>query len=279
MFELMEEAAAPVIERDPIVEARVETARGFRKYLDGDPTAQLVHSRKAANAARRGGDLRHSYNQLMNVALGELEVANWAAAEATFRETLEGARGLGLETLASATQNNLGWALACAGRTAEARIELNAAIEALEKQLDRRMLGGARMHLARVHLLDGRAEAAEEEALAAAEILDAAPPLRPQSFAIMAYARLAMGCLDEAMEAAMEGKRQLDVLGRLDMGDEAYVIGAYATALQACGDPAAAEAARAEGAARLLERAARISDPRLRQAYLHDRPDHAAFFD
>lgn len=215
----------------------------------------------------------------MNAGPGELEVANWSGSEQTLRTALEGARRLGLDTLAGASQNNLGWALACAGRLDEAHAELTAAIAVLDKQLDLRMLGGARMHLARVHLLSGDAPAAEAEAMLAAEALEAAPPLRPQAFAIMAHARLMTGRLDAALEAAEEGKRQLDAIGRLDMGDEPYVIGAYAAALQARGDIAGAEAARTEAAARLLERAAKIADPKLREAYLHDRPDHALFFD
>lgn len=279
LFDLIDEVATPLVARDPLIEARLESCRGFRGYFDGDPTAQLVHGARAAEAAARAGDLRQSYTHLMNTGLGELEVANWSGAEEKIRAAIDGARRLGLENLASACQNNLGWALACAGRLDDARSELVSAIGGLEKQGDLRMLGGARMHLARVHLLAGDPEAAEREASRAAEDLSAAAPLRPQAFAIIAFARLALGRVEAAHDAALEGKRQLDALGKLDMGDEPYVIGAYAATLQARGDLSGAETARAAGAEHLLKRAAKIAAPHLRQAYLHDRPDHAVFFD
>jgi eukaryotic-like serine/threonine-protein kinase len=279
LYDLIDEVATPLMARDPFIEARVESCRGFRGYFEGNPIAQMVHGLRSADASERAGDLRQSYIMLMNAGLGYLEVADWVAGERAIRSAMEGARRLGLDNLAAASQNNLGWAIACSGRLEEARTELIAAIARLEGQLDLRMLGGARMHLARVHLLAHEYDQAEREAIRAAEDLAAAAPLRPQAFAIMAFARLATGRIDAAMDAAAEAKRQLDFIGKLDMGDEPYVIAAYAAALQAKGDLAGAEAARAEGARHLLKRAAFIEDPQLRSAYLHDRVDHALFFD
>jgi tetratricopeptide (TPR) repeat protein len=256
------------------VEARIAGSRAIRSHFEGNPTAHRTHSRIAADASERAGDLRYRCVHLMNLGVGGLEVGDWTHAEQALRDAIVTAQDLGLENLVGAARNNLGWTLARAGRLAEGHAELVEGLRILQRHGDKRMIGGARSHLAFVHLERRDFELAEEEGLRAVDVLEAAPPLRAQAFALVARARLRRGDLEGAFEAADAARRQLEALGKLDEG-EAMVHLAFVEVLRARGDHGAADAARDIARERILGRAAQIVDPRLRDAFLHDVPEHA----
>jgi eukaryotic-like serine/threonine-protein kinase len=86
--------------------------------------------------------------------------------------------------------------------------------------------------------------------------------------------RLTEGRPDEALADARKAAEVLAELGGIDEG-EAQVRLTYAEALRAGGDIAGAEEAIAEARSRLLERAAKISDPELRRSFLERVPENA----
>ena len=102
-----------------------------------------------------------------------------------------------------------------------------------------------------------------------------APSLRATALALLARSRLAQGRAGDALGPAEEAFAQLEAAGSVEEG-EALVRLAHAEALEAAGRRGEALAARAAARARLLERAARLRDPGLRERFLTQVPDHAA---
>jgi hypothetical protein len=85
---------------------------------------------------------------------------------------------------------------------------------------------------------------------------------------------LARGRAAEARAAADEAARILYALAGVEEG-EALIRLVHALSLEATGDPRGAEAAIVEARRRLLERAGRINDTRLRRSFLDHIPENA----
>ncbi len=122
--------------------------------------------------------------------------------------------------------------------------------------------------------------AAERAARAALAIASAEPVLplnQAESLAIVAQALLAQGRGDEALVHAQRALEQHERLGGIDDG-EAIIRLTWAEALAAVGRRAEAIAAGDRARARLLERAAAITDPALRASFLERVPENARTF-
>ena len=86
--------------------------------------------------------------------------------------------------------------------------------------------------------------------------------------------KLAKGDVSEAAAAAREAMELLEELGGIDEG-ESLVRLVHAEALSASGDFAGARRMIATARERLLERAAKISDPAWRASFLERVPENA----
>jgi eukaryotic-like serine/threonine-protein kinase len=91
---------------------------------------------------------------------------------------------------------------------------------------------------------------------------------------MLAQVLLAQARPAEALAAAQEAVRLLEVLGGIDEG-ESLVRLSYAEALAANAQPEAAARALKEARDRLLARAAPIADPAVRRSFLESVPDNA----
>jgi hypothetical protein len=132
------------------------------------------------------------------------------------------------------------------------------------------------MYLSTIACLGGDFTEAEREARAAADAVATVPPLYASVLATLARALLAQGTgrAKEALEAARGAMDVIESLGGIE-DYEALARLVYAEALDAVGEPDRARAALEAARARLLDRAARISDPQLRTSFLTQVPDNA----
>jgi hypothetical protein len=150
----------------------------------------------------------------------------------------------------------------------------NAALAQCVREGYRRFELAARIYLATIYALREEHGRAEEELRAAAEGSASAPSIRAFALANLADLLLAQGRTAEALAAAEEAMGILRALTGVEEG-ESLIRLVHALALEAAGDAEAAYAAVVEARRRLLDRADRISDPRLRRSFLDHIPENA----
>ncbi|MEO8704370.1 MAG: protein kinase [Kofleriaceae bacterium] len=257
---------------DPGVLARVYQARSARAMFAGDAGAYLESEQAAAVEFERAGDLRYAMMQRGHVAYACLEIGAYAEAERLLREVIVAATPLGLWNVVATAKHNLGRALQRRGSLDEALAVETEAFEMFHDHGDRRLAGATRIYLSYILLDRGDVDRAETELRLAYETAQA--PVRPQILASLARVLLVRGRLVEAVAAARDAAAALAQIGGVEEG-EALVRLMLAEALVATGDRAAGLAAARAAYARLLERAARISDPDWRRSFLERVPENA----
>lgn len=257
---------------DPAVLARTLDAHARRALVLGDLGEFLRLISEALTCFESAGHVRATCNVRVSVGYAHLQLGAYAEAERTLREALIEADRLGLSGVSPSAKENLGMALAGQGRWDEARVVAVEAVEAFRAQGHRRMEAGALIYLASMLGMAGDLEAAEREARAALAV-DPSPPLRAHALATLAEVQLRRGDAAGALAAAREAIDLLTTLGTLEEG-EALVRLVYAEALHASADRRAS-AAILDARAHLLERAAKIRDPILRQSFLERVPENA----
>jgi tetratricopeptide (TPR) repeat protein len=228
----------------------------------------------AAKAAlEEAGDVRSACAAQSSIGYGLLQLGDFGEGVRALERALRDAERMGLRNVVTAVRHNLGWALARQGRLDEARRMETEAVEAFEHQLDRRLEGASRIYLARILAEIGDGAGAEREARAALDLLENAPAVRPDALATLARVLLIQDRRLESLAAAREAMALLESVGTEE--GEAGVRLALAEALEATGDSAAARVVLAAAQARLVERAGRITDERLRRSFLENVPEHA----
>jgi hypothetical protein len=209
-----------------------------------------------------------------NLGLTFAQLGDFESAEEALRAALAAAERLGLPDVATSAAHNLGLTLAHLGRVAEAEKMEQRAVEDFHRLGDPRMEGCARCYAAQIALLADDPARAEREAAAAAELLRVAPPLRASALAVQARAALRQRRAAEAADLARSALALLEQLGAIEEG-EALIRLVHAEALAALGDRAAFTRAASDARDRLLEHAARITDPAWRERFLTAVPDNA----
>lgn len=268
------EGAPETLRAAPDVAAAIERARASRATRRGDSAGCLVHLRASAALQDEAGARRDACIERLNAAVLEAELGLHEDAERHLREAYDDAKRMSLAIVVDAARTNLGHVLTHLGRHREARAELGAAFLSLRDRGDERFLGAVHAYLSRALLGDGQPEEAERHARLAVEHLRDLPQVRPYALALLAEALRARGRLEEARDAA---DRAMDVLRSgvpLELG-EGLVRWAHVATLDAVGD-ADADAAAADAARALRERAAKITDSAWRQSFLERIPEHAA---
>jgi tetratricopeptide (TPR) repeat protein len=265
--------AEPIAASEPVAQAWICNARSWMAMVDGDIGASLIFDRAVADAFESVDNLRLACEHRAFVGYDMLTLGAHAEAEVALREALATADRLGLASVAAMAMHNLGAARVFAGDFDAARAVEARAIAAYVGQGDRRMEGGSRDYLAMIHLRAGDLHLAEDEARRAIAVLDDAPPIRAQALSTLSRVLLEQGRLEDALEAATEAMRILELIGTVGEGDSGCRL-AYAEALTALGRPEG-KAAYASARAALLARADRITDSAWRSSFLERVPDHA----
>jgi tetratricopeptide (TPR) repeat protein len=267
-------AQQALAESHPSAVAWILHARAFGRLHAGDPGGYLIWCEEAVRQFEAAGNLRSVANARVYLGFAYLEVGAYREAELALRDALQAAERMGLYNVIATSKHNLGMALARLGALDEAAQVETEALRMAVAQGDSRIAGAARHYLAVIRLLRGELGLAESEALAAADILKVAPPVRAHALATVAQIRLAKGQHSEALAVAEEAMSLLESLGGIEEGEAAVRL-VHAEALHLSGRQAEARAAIQIAAARLHERAAKIVDARWRQSFLQRLVDSA----
>jgi tetratricopeptide (TPR) repeat protein len=239
--------------------------------LAGDVSAALCEQRTRWALFERANDRRRACVALGGVGHAEARLGDDEAAEATLRRALADSRTMGLKHVEAAMLHNLGPVLSRLGRVAEAEAVEREAVRTFEAGGDRRMEAGSRIYLAEILCAAGDLATARVEATRAVDLASTASPMRPYAQAVLARVERARGDLEAAREASEEAMRHVAAVEE----GEAKIRLEHAETLYASGDHEAARAAIATARERLLERAAHVSDPAMRDGFLRRVPEHA----
>jgi eukaryotic-like serine/threonine-protein kinase len=266
------EAAAPSTP-DPWAKARVLVAVATRALVLGDFGRHQDLTAEAIEQFTAAGDLRLACRTRVPLGYGHIQLGAYAEAEQKLREAIVLAERLGLPPVIAYAKHNLGFALARRGALEEARAVEIEAVQRCTEHRNTRLAEGSRVYLALIMAEMGDIEAAEQEATTAVEALSGVPPAQVFAFAIRATIRLSRGNTGEALADARKAHQMLTALGGIDES-EAVVRLAYAEALYAEGDIAAAKAAIGEARAWVLERAEKLTAPGLKAQFLEQVPEN-----
>jgi tetratricopeptide (TPR) repeat protein len=259
---------------DPGTGAWIARVRASRAMFAGDVGQFLLLAKASVAGFERAGDLRNACRQRNSAGFAAIEAGAHADAETELRTALSAAERMGLKVTEASARQNLGVVRCRQGALDEARALQVAALEAFRAQGDLRMEGGSLVYLALVDLAAGDLDRARQDAQRAAEVLAAVPPGLSYALATLAEVELARGDAAAALEAAGRAMRLCEQLGEIEEGEAAVRL-AWAEALAANGRTEDALAAWSGAEARLLARAAHISDPILRQCFLENVPENA----
>jgi eukaryotic-like serine/threonine-protein kinase len=268
-----EAAAAHAQVPDPVMVAFVERSRAIRSMLAGDLSAFVAFMTEAAVSFERAGAQRSALGQRANVAQACLTLGAYAEAEAVLRDVLDRASRMGLFELAASVRHTLALSVARQGGLDEALAMVTAARDAAIAQRSPRLEGLCRTYRSIILLLARDASGAEREAQAATDIPDLAPPLRAYPLGTLSRALLAEGRASLALSASEKAMALMHSPAGIEDGEFPVHL-AHIEALLANELPKAAEEAITVARDRLLQRAARISDPTFRERFLSAVPDN-----
>ncbi|MBI4700323.1 MAG: protein kinase [Deltaproteobacteria bacterium] len=256
-------AAAPVVKAWQYVAlAEIES------YVGDDMGAALRHIQAAVERFTAAGDVRNACLQKCHLANVWIGIGAHLPAERLLREVLAVAEPMKLWLVAVATVN-LGHVLARLGET-DAALATAQSGRRLSIHFDnRRFECLACIHLALIHAMRGELAPAASHAQLAIERSGAFRAVQAYGLSTAAYVLLRQGEPEAASKPAREAMALLEKLGGTEEG-ESFIRLIYASALHASGLSREAQASIREARARLLARAQRLADVRLRRSFLED---------
>ena len=267
------ERAEPHTEDEPMVRAWIFVAIAELAMHSGDPAGYLGHLENAVMCFGEAGDARNACLQRANIGNGDLQLGAYARAKGLLREAIAVGEPMRLGFIAP-VRANLGYLLARLGDLQQAFEIEHAALDQCVREHYRRFEIAARIYLAAILVLRDEPARAEAELRTAIHASDSSPPIRAYALGHLADLLLAHGRAAEARVAAEQAMDTLRALSGVEEG-ESLIRLTHALALEACGDTQGAEVVIAEARRRLLERADRIKDARLRRSFLDHIPENA----
>ena len=154
---------------DPFVLGHCIGSAGYAStFTSAIPRRWPRGSRKSIAAFDEAGDTRNACVQRANRGFSLLPLGDYVEGERELREAMEIASRLGLLTLVSVCEHNLGTALGRLGRIEEALAAERAAVDSFARQKDVRLEAASQSHLAALELDAGSPEEAKREAERAA---------------------------------------------------------------------------------------------------------------
>jgi len=260
-------------EEEPMVRAWIFVTIAELAMHGGDPAGYLGHLESAVACFAEAGDARNACLQRANIGNGYLQLGAYARAKGLLREAIAVGEPMRLGFIAP-VRANLGFLMARLGDLQQA-FEIEAgALEQCVRERYRRFELVARIYIASIHALRDEPDRAEAELRTAIEGSSSSPSLRAYALANLADLLLARGRAAESRAAADEATSILRALEGVEEG-ESLIRLTHALSLEATGDERGAETAISEARRRLLERADRITDPRLRRSFLDHIPENA----
>jgi eukaryotic-like serine/threonine-protein kinase len=163
LFRLMERLAQTLDPRDAFTVSKIEGTRAVAAMAVGDLGETVRLAGRACDHFLEHGDLRAACPMLVGSGFAATEIGDYAEAERRLRIAIGIGEKLSLPNLLAGAKNNLGLALFRVGRIEEAIHLEQEAIAIAASVGDKRLEGIAHLYLARILLVEGRAEDAERE--------------------------------------------------------------------------------------------------------------------
>ncbi len=219
------------------------------------------------------GDIRNASLQRSNIGNAYLQLGGYRQAERVLSEAVSTAEPMKL-SFAAGARANLGFALSRMGHHEQGiAVELEA-LDRFGGQGNRRFEAIAHLYLALMRAAAGKAADAETSARAAVLAADGIPGIRAYALAVLAHQLLESGRTPEGVESAGQAATLLEEQSGVEEG-ESWIRVVNALAIAQSGNPGAAARLILDAKVRLLERANRITDPRWRESFLRNIPEHA----
>jgi tetratricopeptide (TPR) repeat protein len=267
LLDWLELATTELVLHEPSVVGWLHQTQALRATLDGDADREVELLEAAVERFEEAGDVRNACANRGNLSVCLTQYGAFDAAERHLRKQLEAAERMGVHGIALEAKQNLGTMLGRAGRLAEGFELEKQAVDGFHEVGDAVMEAASRAYLAMMYRTQGALEDAFREAAAAAGAVHAIPPLYAAGLGILATIQLERGHREEALEAATAAMQQLAAAGSITEG-EALIRLAYAEALDATGQHAAAVEAITVARDLLMARAGRINNPAWRRSFL-----------
>ncbi|MFO0735644.1 MAG: protein kinase [Labilithrix sp.] len=262
------EAAADLIEKEPAARAFLQAANVARASWEPDLDRAVREAEEAVKSFEVVGDVRNATRQRQKAGTALSELGAYAEAEAMLNQARADAEFLGLHAVANDAALRLTFVFARTGRFDEATRLANELLQAYAANRDRGGEAHARCYLASVYYFGGRFEDAAVESLRALHLIDHSPPYRAALLGFFSLTKMHQGAPpDEVLTMAKEAYDLLEKLTGIAEG-EAVVRIAYAEALHYAKQEEAAKKAVAAARDRLLARAAKITNPAYKRAFL-----------
>ncbi len=249
-----------------LARGRVEQSYAVRAGMRGELEELVRRYEASVGALERAGDVRGACVQELNLASALCELGRDEEARAHLAHGRRIAETSGLSSAVALSHHLQGILLARDNHVNEAIAEQRRALETFAAQGNARMEGGVRCHLAELLLVRNLIDEALREAQRSEELLRSVPPARARALAVLALIHVARGDIAHALATSAEAMKIAET-GAVDTG-EAIVYHAHAEALTLAGSSSEALAVRDRGRARLASRAAAITNPTSREAFL-----------
>jgi tetratricopeptide (TPR) repeat protein len=256
----------------PLLFGWLNLARSNVQLYLGRSEDQARYASMAADAFRGAGDQRVLASALVTLSCAYIDLGAFPQADEALEEAWAIGDRFGLGDRA-AMLGNRGLACFMQGKLEEAESLSRAAMAVYEKDGDQQSVALVRFYLARIFVAQGRHAEAEAASRAAAGTADGIPAYRAAILATVAEVLLATGRAAEALEPSTAALESLHSVGT--QLEEGFVRRVHADALRANGRHEEARTLVASARDALVARAAGVSDPALREAFLRRVPDHA----
>jgi eukaryotic-like serine/threonine-protein kinase len=265
--------AEPETHEEPVVRAWLDVTASELALHAGDPTTYLTRLEAAVAGFAEAGDARNACLQRANIGNAYMQLGAYARAKSVLREALSVGEPMKLSFIAP-VRANLGFALARLGDLDQALEIETAALEQCVSESYRRFELASHIYLAVIHALRAELDQASTHVRAALDASASAPPIRAYALAIFADLQMTRGAHADAYTAATEAMSILEALEGVEEG-EALIRVVHAQALETLGYESEATSRIQEARSRLMERADRITDARLRRSFLDHIPENA----
>lgn len=267
------ERTSATLSSEPFVRAWVAVARGELAAHEGDPMRYMELVKASVDDFVAAGDIRNASLQRSNIGNAYLQLGGYRQAERVLDEALVTAEPMKL-SFAAAIRVNLGFALARLGNLEQALDVETTAVQQCIRQGNRRFQSVAQIYLALIHTARGELDLAEGAAEAAVVIAERTPALRAYALAVLASLLLNQDRHVAGFRAAREATSLLSQLDGVEEG-ESLIRLVNALAFAQGGKMKEAALVLQDAQARLMDRAARITDARWRESFLRHVPENA----
>jgi tetratricopeptide (TPR) repeat protein len=253
-------------------EGCIYLARLMFAMADGNLSAAARHAQASQAAYRQAGALRDAVGMLTNAGCVLEELGAHEEAERCFIAVMQDGKRLGVPRWITEASGNLGVVYLRRGQLEDAERTLRQSAEGYAQTAMNSLQAIALFCLARVVFARGDDEAASDYLQRALELSDSEPWAKASVLAAVSQLSLLRGDASDALKAA---EQAVQLMREHQLFEHvALMRTAHVESLLACGRTEEARNALREASAWIQEQARKIDEPKLRESFLRNIPEH-----